>query len=72
MTNPDLSRLAAKLFSKYRVPIDKGFEWAAEIEDSSSEEDLSPELKEFLAKPYYINPRPVTAPPNATKENDEL
>jgi hypothetical protein len=72
VTNPDLSRLAAKLFSKYRVPIDKGFEWAVQIEDSNSEKDLSPELREFLAKPYYINPEPLTAPPSSAKENDEL
>ena len=56
MTNPELSRLAARLFNKYKVPIDIGFEWAAEIAKASSEEDLSPKLRDFLKNPYYINP----------------
>jgi hypothetical protein len=55
MTNPELSRLAARLFNKYKVPIDKGFEWAAEIAKASSEGDLSSELRDFLKNPYYIN-----------------
>jgi hypothetical protein len=58
MANPKLSRLAARLFNQYKVPIDKGFEWATEIETVSSEKDLSPELRDFLEKPYYINPKP--------------
>jgi hypothetical protein len=58
MANPELSRLAARLFNKYKVPIDIGFEWATEIETADSERGLSPELREFLKKPYYINPRP--------------
>jgi hypothetical protein len=58
MTNPDLSRATAKLFRKYRVPISKGFEWAAQIASSDSEKDLSPELREFLANPYFIDPNP--------------
>jgi len=58
MPSPELSRRAARLFNQYKVPLDKGFEWAIEIETSKSEEDLSPELQEFLAKPYFINPKP--------------
>jgi hypothetical protein len=58
MANPKLSRLAARLFNQYKVPIDKGFEWATEIEIVDSEKDLSPELKSFLKKPYDIIPRP--------------
>jgi hypothetical protein len=56
MVNPELSRLAARLFNKYKVPIDKGFDWATELETANSEEDLSPELRAFLEKPYFINP----------------
>lgn len=55
MTNPELSRLAARLFNKYKVPVDRGFEWAAEIAQASSEDDLSSELREFLKNPYFIN-----------------
>ena len=58
MANPKLSQLAARLFNQYKVPTGKGFEWATEIETSDSEKDLSPELKAFLEKPYYINPKP--------------
>jgi hypothetical protein len=58
MANPKLSRLAARLFNQYKVPIDKGFEWATELETANSEEDLSPELRAFLGKPYYINSKP--------------
>jgi hypothetical protein len=57
MVNPELSRLAARLFNQYKVPIDKGFEWAAEIAKAESEEDLSPKLRDFLKNPYYINPQ---------------
>jgi hypothetical protein len=56
MTNPELSRLAARLFNKYKVPTDKGFDWAAELAKADSEEDLSPELRAFLEKPYFIDP----------------
>jgi hypothetical protein len=56
MANPKISRLAARLFNQYKVPIDKGFEWASEIAKAESEEDLSPELRAFLEKPYFINP----------------
>lgn len=58
MVNPELSRKAARLFNQYKVPLDKGFDWAVEIETSESEEDLSPELQKFLAEPYFINPKP--------------
>jgi hypothetical protein len=58
MVNPELSRRAARLFNQYKVPIDKGFEWAIEIESSKSEKDLSPELQKFLSEPYFINPKP--------------
>ena len=58
MANPKLSQLAARLFNQYKVPIDRGFDWATEIEATDSEEDLSPELREFLKRPYYINPPP--------------
>jgi hypothetical protein len=58
MKDPKLSRLAAKLFNQYKVPVDEGFSWAEEIDRADSEEGLSPELKEFLRKPYYINPPP--------------
>ncbi len=57
MINPELSRLAARLFNQYKVPINKGFEWDAEIQKAESEEDLSPELRAFLKNPYYINPQ---------------
>jgi hypothetical protein len=59
MANPELSRKAARLFNKYKVPLDKGFDWAIEIETAESEKDLSPELQKFLTNPYFINPKPV-------------
>ncbi len=58
MVNPELSRKAARIFNQYKVPLDKGFEWAVEIETSDSEDDLSPELQKFLAEPYFMNPKP--------------
>lgn len=58
MANPELSKKAARLFNQYKVPLDKGFSWAIEIEKAKSEEDLSPELQKFLANPYFINPKP--------------
>jgi hypothetical protein len=58
MKDPKLSRLAAKLFNQYKVPADEGFKWAEEIDRADSKEDLSLELREFLKKPYYINPKP--------------
>ena len=58
MANPELSRKAARLFNQYKVPLDKGFDWAIEIETAKSEEDLSPELQKFLSEPYFINPKP--------------
>lgn len=57
MANPELSRKAARLFNEYKVPLNKGFDWAVEIESAKSEKDLSPELQKFLAEPYFINPR---------------
>jgi hypothetical protein len=51
MANPELSRLAARLFNQYEVPVNKGLEWAAEIEKADSKDDLSAELKKFLEKP---------------------
>lgn len=53
MANPKLSRLAAKLFNQYRVPADAGFKWAEELERADSEEDLSPELRDFLERPHF-------------------
>ncbi len=38
--------------------MDIGFDWAIEIETSESEDDLSPELQKFLAKPYFIKSKP--------------
>ena len=51
MANPELSRLAARLFNQYEVSVDKGLEWATEIEKANSKDDLSAELKIFLEKP---------------------
>lgn len=61
MANPELSRLAARLFNQYKVPLDKGFDWAVEVEKADSKEDLSKELQEFLDKPYFINPKPESS-----------
>jgi hypothetical protein len=58
MAVAELSRKAARLFNQYRVPNDKGFDWALEIDSAKSEKDLSPELQEFLAKPYLMTPVP--------------
>jgi hypothetical protein len=58
MINPELSRKAARLFNEYKVPLDPGIKWAFELEAAESEADLSPELKKFLADPYFINPKP--------------
>jgi hypothetical protein len=58
MTVAELSRKAARLFNQYRVPNDKGFDWALEIDSAKSEKDLSPELQQFLAKPYLMTPAP--------------
>lgn len=58
MANPELSRLAAKTFNQYKVPLDKGFDWAIEIESAKSMNDLSSELQSFLTNPYFINPKP--------------
>ena len=55
MKNPELSRLAARLFDEYEVPADRSLKWAMEIETTDSEKDLSPELREFLKKPYYTD-----------------
>jgi hypothetical protein len=60
MLNPELSREAAKLFSQYKVPIDRGFEWAEQIEKAKSIDDLSLELREFMESPRYLKPRPKT------------
>jgi hypothetical protein len=57
MANPELSRKAARLFNEYKVPLGKGFDWAVEIESAESEKDLSPELRKFLANPYFIKPK---------------
>lgn len=58
MKNPELSRLAAKLFNQYEVPADQRLKWTTEIETTNFEKDLSPELREFLEKPYYIDSKP--------------
>jgi hypothetical protein len=58
MAVAELSRKAARLFNQYRVPNDKGFDWALEIDSAKSEKDLSPELQQFLAKPYLMTPVP--------------
>lgn len=58
MKNPELSRLASKLFNQYEVPADKRLKWTTEIETTNLEKDLSPELREFLKNPYYIDSRP--------------
>jgi len=58
MANPELSRIVAKLFSQYKVPIAQGFEWAAEVERAESIDDLSLELKEFIESPRDLRPRP--------------
>lgn len=58
MANPELSRRAARLFNQYKVPLDKGFDWAIELESAESEKDLSLELQKFLSEPYFIKPRP--------------
>jgi hypothetical protein len=52
----ELSRKAARLFNKYRVSQDKGWDWGLEIISAKSEKDLSPELQEFLADPYLMTP----------------
>jgi hypothetical protein len=67
MVSPELSRKAARLFNQYKVPLDKGFDWAVEIETSKSEEDLSPELQKFLAEPYFINAKPGFIPQSEDK-----
>lgn len=58
MANPELSRKVARLFSEYKVPLDPGVEWAFEVEAAKSEEDLSPELQEFIRKPRFLKPKP--------------
>jgi hypothetical protein len=58
MKNPELSRLAARLFDEYEVPADRSLKWAMEIETADSEKDLSPELRKFLEKPYYTDSKP--------------
>lgn len=58
MANPELSRIVAKLFSQYRVPIDLGLEWAEEIHKAKSIDDLSLELKKFIESPRDLKPRP--------------
>lgn len=58
MAIPELSRKAARIFNKYKVPLDIGFDWAIEIEAAKSEEDLSLELQAFLKHPYFIKRRP--------------
>lgn len=55
MANAQLSREAAKLFGEYKVPIDTSIDWAVEINSANSVNDLSLELQEFLADPYYMN-----------------
>lgn len=65
MANPELSRLAARLFNQYKVPLRKGFDWATEIETADSEENLSSELREFLKKPVE---RAGSAPTNTEKQ----
>jgi hypothetical protein len=68
MVSPELSREAARLFNKYKVPIDPGIKWAFELQAAESETDLSPELKKFLANPYFINPKPASI---SESENEE-
>jgi len=58
MANPELSRKAARLFNQYKVPLNKGLDWAIQIEAANSEKDLPLELQKFLSEPYFINPKP--------------
>ena len=54
MANPELSRKAADLFNKYKVPMDIALSWATQIEAAKSEDNLSQDLQDFLSKPYFI------------------
>lgn len=71
MANPELSRRAARLFNDYKVPLDKGFDWAVEIETAKSVSDLSEELQKFLSKPYFINPRPKSLEKHLAGQHDQ-
>ena len=74
MANPKLSRLAAKLFNEYNVPLDKGLDWAIEIEKADSIADLSTELKSFLTKPYFLTEEPkasFSGEVNADAKNED-
>lgn len=71
MTNPELSRLAAKVFNQYKVPMDMGFDWAIEIEQANSMSDLSAELQSFLAEPYFINPKPENMAKHLVGQHDQ-
>ena len=68
MVSPELSREAARLFNKYKVPIDPGIKWAFELQAAESDLDLSPELQKFLANPYFIDPKPASI---SESENEE-
>jgi len=71
MAIPELSRKAAKIFAEYKVPMDPGFDWALEVEGAKSEGDLSPELRSFLAEPYFINPKPKDLEKHLPGQNDQ-
>jgi len=71
MAIPKLSRKAAKIFAEYKVPIDPGFDWALEVEGAKSEGDLSPELRAFLAEPYFINPKPKDLEKHLPGQHDQ-
>jgi hypothetical protein len=71
MAIPELSRKAAKIFAEYRVPMNFGFDWAFEIEDAKSENDLSLELQSFLAEPYFMNPKPKEVEKHLPGQHDQ-
>ena len=71
MAIPELSRKAAKIFAEYKVPMDPGFDWALEVEGAKSEGDLSPELRAFLAEPYFINPKPKDLEKHLPGQHDQ-
>jgi hypothetical protein len=71
MVSPELSRKAAKLFNDYKVSIDKGFDWAIELESAKSEADLSPELQKFLAEPYMMRTKPKSLEKHLSGQHDQ-
>lgn len=58
MTNPELSRELAKLFNRYKVPIDLGIKWAYEADAAESVDELSPELRDFMENPRDMKSKP--------------